>query len=87
MKIVIFSYIFPWKELNEEYNSDTQTKYGFTIDKYDESKFIPSSFSSINFDELSKKAMATKRTKDNTQEIELMLEGAEEMVDGKWYTI
>lgn len=56
--------------------------YGFKINRYDEKAF-DIAFHAINFTELSQKAMATRRTKDHAADIDIMLESAEEMINGK----
>jgi len=65
--------------LNASFSEDLAQRFGFNITKYDPSKY-DIDFDAINFTEICAKALATRRTKDATAEIALMLESAEEMI-------
>ena len=67
--------------MNQSFSGDIASRFGFNINRYDESSF-DIGFHTINFTELSNKALATRRTRDHAADIGLMLESAEEMIDG-----
>ena len=65
--------------MNATYDAEVGNRVGFSISKYDTSTY-KIEFCLINFDEISTKALQTRRTKNKSEEIGLMLDTAEEMM-------